>query len=186
MLTSEEVVQLDQNDKPCEHDINYDWTKCIFNVGAKFVGCSLNWFRNDSNYQSCTTVKQMKKMQEFFKSMKLMKSLESFDCLFPCSRKHYKIKEIVQLPITWVTPWVSEVKIDLSELVYEKKKEYFVYDQVKEVCTDEQIDKKFYLQGDLLGDIGGYLGFFLGWSCLSILLKTFQRIPNVRYLFDKG
>ena len=72
LLNVEEVIELDKNNR-CINDINYDWTKCIMKEGLKFVGCSLNWFENDPDYPPCETVEQMKKMQEFFKSVKVVK-----------------------------------------------------------------------------------------------------------------
>ena len=53
------------------------------------------------------------------------------DCLFPCSTKHFKVQKIVETQKAWNTPWVSEVIIDLDSYFYEKKTEYYVYDQVK-------------------------------------------------------
>ena len=129
LLNAEEIVKLDENDDSCENDAK--WTKCIMEEGSKFVGCSLNWFKNDSDYPACETVEEMKKMQEFFRSVKV-KGLRNLNCRFPCSSKDYKVQSIVETPITWRTPWLSEVIFDLGSLVYEKKKEYYIYDKVSE------------------------------------------------------
>ena len=126
----EETIKLESKDYQCEKDINYDWTNCVMNQGIKQVGCSLNWFKNHSSYPACETVEQMRKMQKYLKSVKV-KKLKHFDCLFPCSTKHFKVQKIVETPKAWNTPWVSEVIIDLDSYFYEKKTEYYVYDQVK-------------------------------------------------------
>ena len=36
------------------------------------------------------------------------------------------------------------------------------------------------VQGDMLADIGGYLGMFLGWSFLSIAVKFYKKFSDLR------
>ena len=50
----------------------------------------------------------------------------------------------------------SKVFIHL-DTTYEKKTEYYTYDKE-----------------DLLADVGGFLGMFLGWSFLTIILAALQ------------
>ena len=132
LFNVEEIIELDKNENGCTNNNDYDWTKCVMKEASKLVGCSLNWFKNDSDYPACGTVEQMKKMQEFYRSVKVRK-LDSFDCLFPCSSKQYKIQKMIENPITWSTPWASEVRMDMK-LGYERKKEYYVYDEVIKDC----------------------------------------------------
>ena len=36
------------------------------------------------------------------------------------------------------------------------------------------------VQGDMLADIGGYLGMFLGWSCLSVLMRLYHKFRTFK------
>lgn len=134
LLTAEELVKLDEDDGSCDDDSK--WTKCMMNYGSNLVGCSLNWFKNNSDYPTCKTVDQMKQMQAFFRSVKVQ-DLDNFGCKIPCSTIKYGIQKIVETPLTWSTPWVSEVTFDFGSLVYERKKEYYVYDEVRKVIADK-------------------------------------------------
>ena len=49
--------------------------------------------------------------------------------------------------------WISEIFLQPNGALEEEDIEYLVYDV-----------------SDLLGDLGGYLGLFLGWSLLSVSL----------------
>ena len=50
--------------------------------------------------------------------------------------------------------WLSEIYFQAASNTIEIRNEYYSYDIY-----------------DLLGDVGGYLGLFLGWSLLEISLK---------------
>lgn len=78
-------------------------------------------------------------------------------CPLTCSNKEYKVVEVIEKPITWHTPWVSEVFIYFKSEKYEKKTEYYTYDKE-----------------DLVSDIGGFLGMLLGWSFVTILTNLLQ------------
>ena len=76
------------------------------------VGCSLNWLKNDKSKPSCANISDVKKTQTYFEDVK-KHSFEYYDkslgCHVPCSNIIYKVVDIVETPITWYTPWVSEV-----------------------------------------------------------------------------
>ena len=53
--------------------------------------------------------------------------------------------------IDWDTNYTAAFYLEPLSQSYESSVEYYSYDT-----------------GDLMGDVGGYLGLFLGWSLLSI------------------
>ena len=56
--------------------------------------------------------------------------------------------------VNWKKDWISEVYIQAGSNAEDIKTEYYTYEVT-----------------DLLGDIGGYMGLFLGWSLLGIINK---------------
>ena len=36
------------------------------------------------------------------------------------------------------------------------------------------------VQGDMLADIGGYLGMFLGWSCISVMIRFYHKFKTFK------
>ena len=63
--------------------------------------------------------------------------------------------------IEWKKDWMSEVYFQ-SNGIKEVSKEYYTYES-----------------SDLLGDFGGYLGLFLGWSLLGLSQGVFTVCSNV-------
>ena len=67
------------------------------------------------------------------------------------------LNQRVDTELYWERDWLSEVYIQAKTSSVTQTTEYFVYDS-----------------SDLIGDIGGYLGLFLGWSLLSIFSSVLQ------------
>ena len=67
--------------------------------------------------------------------------------------------------IDWRKDWISEVYIEAGSNAEDIKREYYTYEVT-----------------DLLGDVGGYLGLFLGWSLLDLTLNIF----NTSFAFCKS
>ena len=69
-------------------DSSYLWNECIMNYISLTVGCSLNWFVQTS-FPTCTSLDQMKKIQQLLKRMKNLSSSQfpkETGCLFQCSK----------------------------------------------------------------------------------------------------
>ena len=73
-------------------------------------------------------------------------------CFQNCNFIKYEISEVTNEQIFWKTEWISEVFIRISSTYRKDVIEFISYD--------------FW---DVTGDLGGYLGLFLGWSLLSML-----------------
>ena len=63
-------------------------------------------------------------------------------------------KDEVNDNVDWRKDWLSEVYIQAGSKSEDIKTEYYTYEVT-----------------DLLGDIGGYMGLFLGWSLLGIIVN---------------
>ena len=63
--------------------------------------------------------------------------------------------------IEWKKDWMSEVYFQSNE-IKEVIKEYYTYEF-----------------SDLVGDVGGFLGLFLGWSLLGLSQGVFTVCSNV-------
>ena len=126
-------VKLNKLDSPCVNDKDYSWTNCMMNLAVQKVGCSLNWFYL-SDLPTCKTKDQMKGMQDFFTSVR-GERLSSFNCSLPCYQKYFNVEKVVKNPLKWDTPWVSEAIIKFKSDEYEKRQEYFSYDEVQTLLT---------------------------------------------------
>ena len=64
--------------------------------------------------------------------------------------------------ISWEKKWISEVYIQAGSTSREEDIEHLAYDL-----------------GDIIADLGGYLGLFLGWSLLSMTFYFAQLLRNI-------
>ena len=103
--------KVQEENKRCNNNENYSWKDCILNYGMKKVGCSLNIFKNSSIFPPCTTQEDVRNTQKYFLSIKdnSWKDLVS-TCLSACTEKQYQVVKVIENPIIWKTPWVSEVR----------------------------------------------------------------------------
>ena len=120
---------------------------------AAQVGCSLNWFTISSN-RKCTTKEELQKTQGLFEWIQMSNwgNITSVTgCFMKCKKSKYSLTVLSDEKINWENEWVSEVYIQSGSNKREEIVEYLSYDL-----------------GDIIGDLGGYLGLFLGWSLLSM------------------
>ena len=97
---------------------------------------------------------------------KLRLKLISIVLLFYSKFQYDIIEEEALNNINYRTEWMSEIYFQAGSNSISIRKEYYGYD--------------FY---DFLGDVGGYLGLFLGWSLLGITIHFFDVI--FLYLYCK-
>ena len=180
-IDSTQKIARDQ-EKCVEASEDYDWNNCVLHYVFKKVGCSLNWFV-DFSLPNCTSRQQIQELMSHFKKIKRMpmpKLSQKSGCYSRCSKRRFTILEVKETDLVWETDWVSEVVIGLGFATFEKRTEYYIYDLVKGAYNVERILINDFMQGDLLGDIGGYLGMFLGWSCLSVLTNFMLVSVNLK------
>ena len=128
-------------------------TKCLHNYIAKEVGCSLNWFEND-DYPVCSTKEEIERNQNlhaFIGKASWENLSDVTGCRKKCTTIKYETTIASNEDIHWTRLWISEVFIQPAGDLKEEVIEYLTYDFM-----------------DMLGDVGGYLGLFLGWSLLSM------------------
>ena len=96
---------------------NYSLTVCIMQSIAEKVGCSLNWFRKTTaKVPTSTNFTHVKQTQKYFEDLQrepFGSYVENLGCQMPCSNSIYKVVDVIETPITWYTPWLSEVNIDI-------------------------------------------------------------------------
>ena len=120
------------------------------------MGCNLNWFQN-GDHPPCSTTKEVGRYQEVHEIIRSA-PWDNLSALTGCLQKCTTLKYGVSFSsdyVHWDKPWISELMVQPDGSLQEEVVEYLAYDSL-----------------DLLGDLGGYLGLFLGWSLLSVGLFT--------------
>ena len=95
-------------------DKSYSLTDCILRSIAQKVGCSLNWFRTIPSVPTCTNFSKVRETQKYFEEIQgspFESYVKKLGCRMPCSNQIYKVVDVIETPIVWSTPWLSEVDI---------------------------------------------------------------------------
>ena len=134
-------------ESPCNADVNYSFTECLkSNVEAQ-VGCSLPWEKN-RKLSKCKKLDQYEHYENIYDEVdKTANVPEAFGCPAPCEYLEYQLVENLSGP----TNEQQEVWLSLA--------------------TQEMLvktEKPMYELTSLVGDIGGSLGLFLGFSLLML------------------
>ena len=153
------IKEIKNKNNKCIEDENYSLTKCLKDFVAKTVGCSLQWFQQD-DHPVCSEKEEMIKTQELYDLLQRAPlpdlSIKS-GCLQKCTTINHDISILSEENTVWEKKWMSEVFIKPNGAFEEENIEYLVYDVA-----------------DMIGNLGGYLGLFLGWSLLSLSLYVPQ------------
>lgn len=167
-------------DQPCIREPSYNFFRCVESYFFKERRCQFPWnedekleLRTCSDYSEIYSIPYMfeksygYKRQTWSQYERLIKT--NYACLIPCFSKHYNVK--VE---TWkydVVPEEQKVSLQLTfeDFVISHKEEYIGCDST---C--------------ILGEIGGYLGFFLGGSVLLGIDMILRFIENIHRRFDKS
>ena len=167
---------LRQVENTCVDEENYSLTECLKDFIFKEVGCTLHWFQYNE-LPICSTKMEIKRTQDLFDMIQTTPWTNLTvltGCLQKCRSMKYEIAFITKENILWEKEWISEVFIQPNAASMEEVVEYLVYGV-----------------GDFIGDLGGYLGLFLGWSILSMtinipgLLKQIWLIITNLHIFEQ-
>ena len=153
---------------PCNEDKNYSLSSCIRKDVESKVGCRMPW--KGGNGQSCSTVQHFSQYQILYEKLALMEIgdvTNLTNCPLPCS---YRIIRFVGNP----------------KIFPNSKATNFSSYSINLVSTNIVVETEelIYSFSNLVSDIGGSLGLFLGFSFLMIwdwiiiscdFLKTFFR-----------
>ena len=144
------MFQLYTEDFVCNKDESFSMTACLQDYVVRQSGCYLDWFRNvciSPDHQPCTNKEQFVIIQETWNWLfdaSIHDITEKTGCLQKCTFMRYDIRKQKDTPITWnTTNWVSEFYVYTDTEHVEIKSEYYTYDG-----------------RDLLGTVGGFLGYF--------------------------
>ncbi|XP_059096261.1 uncharacterized protein LOC131890839 isoform X2 [Tigriopus californicus] len=146
---------------PCQTDEKWDVIKCIEEFSLKEIGCAYPWIRKAdvSGYRNCSTLEDFKKMllnHQLLYNTPSSNMAKVTGCLRPCHLHGYHV-DLKQI--------VAGNGFNGSGIIY-----YFS-------TTNIQVTKESWLydSNNLVGEVGGSLGLFLGASLLSI----FELVPSV-------
>jgi hypothetical protein len=139
-------LKLMNDEYKCVDEEAYSLTKCIVHFIIHKVGCSLNFFKHHG-HPNCSSKDVLKTQQilEWIQISSFKNLTSTTGCFLKCKKTKYEMSILSDEKILWSTEWISEVFIQPIE--------YLSYDL-----------------GGIIGDLGGHLGLFLGWSLLSITL----------------
>merc|ERR1711915_63067 len=144
----------------CNSEKDYSLTKCLSKYVSSSVGCRMFW-NNHSSLKLCFSKADIVKTQntlEWIKSSHIKNISRISGCYLKCTETKYEVTVLSEEQLSWARNWISDVYIQAESDSEEVSHEYYAYDS-----------------GALIGDLGGYLGLFLGWSFLSI----FSSLPRI-------
>ena len=160
------LSKINQKGKECEEDENYKFTDCVNNFIASEVGCKVDWvskttLSDQSDMKNCsnlTDIVKFKKIIIQLKEINFQNLNAETKCLKKCNGAKYKFYQTKKTTEKLTKNWTSAFYLHSKSSLPLLSREFFVYDK-----------------SQLVSDIGGYLGLFLGWSILSIGLE----LPNL-------
>ena len=167
-----EISSLDSS-RPCNSQQEYSLTLCLSSYAQTQSACSLDiTFSNiSSNRERCPTENLMKlfNLLLWIKKSSWQDLANTTGCRSKCQKRKYKFDLISSENVKWRKDWISSFYLSAETTNHEVSIESYSYDVQVAVDRRGHFEKlREYFQ-DLIGDIGGYLGLFLGWSCSSII-----------------
>ena len=154
-LALTERVEYNTLDDPCVEDTSYNFTTCIKESLAAKAGCRLPWDTLSSQKRPiCTTLDQYKIFSTVFETLRdaAMKGIKDMTgCSKPCTYKDYQVVN---------GPLLS----DYDETHFHLSVELWMATALVKVETEVLL----YKWTDLVADVGGTLGLFLGFSFMTL------------------
>ena len=154
-FTRKKIKSLVKKGRKCSEDIKYSFTQCLQDYLQKTSDCYISWFSNNREKCRKADLVEYTKLLNWAKQASWNDLSSESGCLPKCEISQFFLDTSVVENIDWKTKWISSFFLGPASRSYEEAVEYLSYD----------------IQ-DLVGDVGGYLGLFLGWSLMSIMLQT--------------
>ena len=154
IFTHQKIARLNSQSRPCIDSLDYSFTKCIQNFAVRKTNCSIDYSSVGKDQQElCSKENFFRyfKLLIWIKQGRLSEVIKESGCHPKCVIKQYSFETIHERS-SWTPNWTAEVYIQPKSSIVEYSSEYYTFDF-----------------NALVGNIGGYLGLFLGWSFLTFV-----------------
>ena len=154
-FTIKEITSINSAIRPCIERDDYSFTKCVQKFAIKKTNCNIDYSAVGEDQQgSCSTENFLKyfKLLIRIKQSGLSDVIQESGCHPKCKVSQYSYETIHKKTSNWTSNWTAEVYIQPKSSITEYSVEYYTFDR-----------------SDLIGNIGGNLGLFLGWSLLTFV-----------------
>ena len=119
------------------------------------TACRVDWFAPSGEFQDDCPAENLSRYYEtliWLKETAVANLSAVTGCRPKCALTLYTVERRREEAVDWATNWTSSVYLEPLSSARQTSVEFYSYDL-----------------GDLIADVGGYLGLLLGWSCLTIL-----------------
>ena len=147
-----EVENLKRPGRDCVEEEDHSLTLCLKNFIRSQINCDIHWF--DPEADSQCSPDNLQRYFDFLIDLKQSPTSEILaqsGCSPRCRVTQYSLHTRRKI-IDWAANWTASVFLQPRSAVVEHSSEFYSYDI-----------------NDLIGDVGGYLGLFLGWSVVTAL-----------------
>ena len=167
IFTLKEITTINSNQRPCNDRIDYSFTECVQNFAVRKTNCHLDYFEINQDQELCSKKNFFRyfKLLFWIKHSRLSEVIKEYGCLPKCKMLQYSF-EAIHKRSDWTPNWTAEVYIQPKSSIVEFSTEYYTFDG-----------------NDLVGNIGGNLGLFLGWSFLTFIEALSFVLCMVRFKF---
>ena len=131
--------------RPCVHKQDYKFTECLRDHIHKTSNCFLPGKCSGPAFAAFFN------LLVWSQEASLKNLTQSSGCLPKCSYLSYQFLQQSSVGVGWHRAWLSSFYLSPSSPSMEEVVESFLYDS-----------------SSVVGDLGSYLGLFLGWSILSL------------------